>query len=234
MIDQQEMDRLLFENRFGLAKQKLEEYLVNNPADIQALNMLTLVEIKRGWMQAARDLHHKATMVDPQNGVTHALGAILLRRRGLIDEYNTEIQLAYDIDPGSRIVILEYALYLLSLKKFDDCVDLLHQLLQKLPEHYYAYSILSLAYFYKKDFISLLNSLDKMRKIKPWFTTYLRISVFLMYYPLQYLPARLLYYGFILYSVVGILFFAQFGYLWIMVPILFCEIIKAIYYPLKG
>lgn len=234
MIDQQEIDRLLFENRLGLAKQKLEEYLANNPADTHALNMLTLVEIKRGWLQSARDLHQKVMMLDPQNGDTHALGAILLRRRGLIDEYNTEIQLAYDIDPGSRIVILEYALYLLSLKKFDDCVALVNQFLQKSPNNYYAFSLLALAYFYKKDFINLINSLDMMRKIKPWFTTYLRISVFLMYYPLQYLPVRLLYYGFILYAVVRILFFAQFGYLWIMVPILFCEIIKAIYYPLKG
>jgi uncharacterized protein (AIM24 family) len=89
----------LSEDRFDLARQELELAQLARPDDEDVLNLLSVIEFKRGYYheaaQAARTLLEK----NPESAVLHSNLGLILFKAGVLGEAEMELRKAIDIKP---------------------------------------------------------------------------------------------------------------------------------------
>ncbi len=87
------------EERFDLARQELELAQLAKPNDEEVLNILSVVEFKRGYYNEAAQAARQLVAANPNSAVLHCNLGLILFKAGVLGEAEQELRRAVDLKP---------------------------------------------------------------------------------------------------------------------------------------
>lgn len=92
--------RHLREGKFDLAREELEPARILRPKDEDVLNLLSVVEFKRGRLDEAARAARTLVKENPSSAILHANLGLILFKSGVLEEAERELRQALDLKPG--------------------------------------------------------------------------------------------------------------------------------------
>lgn len=92
--------RHLREGKYDLAREELEPARILRPKDEDVLNLLSVVEFKRGRLDEAARAARALVKENPSSAILHANLGLILFKSGVLDEAERELRQALDLAPG--------------------------------------------------------------------------------------------------------------------------------------
>jgi Flp pilus assembly protein TadD/uncharacterized protein (AIM24 family) len=87
------------EDRFDLARQELELAQLAKPNDEEVLNLLSVVEFKRGYYNEAAQAARQLMTANPNSAVLHCNLGLILFKAGVLGEAEQELRRAVELKP---------------------------------------------------------------------------------------------------------------------------------------
>ncbi len=91
--------KLLDEERYDVARQELELALLARPADEDVLNLLSVIEFKRGYYHEAARACRALLQNNPISAVLHSNLGLILFKAGVLGEAEQELSRAVELQP---------------------------------------------------------------------------------------------------------------------------------------
>jgi uncharacterized protein (AIM24 family) len=90
----------LREERFDRARQELELAQLARPNDPDLLNLLSVIEFKRGYFQEAAQAARALLKSSPESAILHSNLGLILFKAGVLADAEQELRRAIELEPG--------------------------------------------------------------------------------------------------------------------------------------
>ncbi len=89
----------LREDRFDLARQELELAQLSRPNDAEVLNLLSVIEFKRGYFHEAAQAARALLKSNPESAILHSNLGLILFKAGVLGDAEQELRRAIELEP---------------------------------------------------------------------------------------------------------------------------------------
>jgi tetratricopeptide (TPR) repeat protein len=151
-----------------------------------AYEMLAGMHAWGGWdWKAGEEALIKAISTNPNSASAHSFYAFLLSVLGRTEEAAGHIELGLKLDPHDLFIKCLYSWYLLYVRRYDDCISVCREVLDKSPDYFiiaqslYIALYLTMELFYKGEFFNFDHAFDQYEKLGYVGTLYLEIDMLL-------------------------------------------------------
>ncbi|MGD9346270.1 MAG: protein kinase [Candidatus Aminicenantes bacterium] len=160
-----------------------------------AYEMLAGMHAWGGWdWKAGEEALIKAISTNPNSASAHSFYAFLLSVLGRTEEAAGHIELGLKLDPHDLFIKCLYSWYLLYVRRYDDCISVCREVLDKSPDYFiiaqslyialyltgrYEESLEAMELFYKGEFFNFDHAFDQYEKLGYVGTLYLEIDMLL-------------------------------------------------------